>query len=619
MLLRYRNRALLTQQDIRACGPAVHGHAAGDDDRLAAARAERANHNQLDRIIVRVDDSKYMSAVADVMRRMLKRRHNDVVDYEITVPELLLRQEQRTRSIFNIVLGAIASISLLVGGIGIMNIMLASVLERIREIGVRRATGATQKDILFQFLSEAMLISVAGGVAGIIVGAVISGGIEHFAGHHDRGVLALRAPRLRRLVHRGPRFRDRARVARRPAGSRRLPPLRIGHPMIRPVIPGVLLAALCLFAPAARGQDSLTLQQSIALAQKQGLQARAARDALAAALARDHAYGARLLPQISLAATVPNYSRAIVPVIQPSGAQLFTPLQQTTSQLGLTISQKLPFTGGNLSVSSSLQRFQMSGAQQVRTWSSAPMTVTLSQPILRPNTIKWDTREQDLRTEIAERQYLEARESVAAATASAFFDLYSARSALRNATHNAAVNDTLYTLNKGRYQVGKIGENDLLQSELALLRARTSVDGAKLDYDRALAAFRLAINVPANANVSIVVTSDVPVVPLDTARAVAEALHNSSTVTTLALQDVQARRAVTQARLGTGIGATLQASYGFNASGSAASAAYRNLLQAQQLSLGVQVPLIQWGAHSRRRPGRHGRSGAGVGHVAGHA
>jgi putative ABC transport system permease protein len=113
---------------------------------------------------------------------MLERRHNGVVDYEITVPELLLKQEQRTRTIFNVVLGAIASISLIVGGIGIMNIMLASILERIREIGVRRALGATQRDILAQFLAEAVMISVAGGVAGILTGAGLSFGIEHFAG-----------------------------------------------------------------------------------------------------------------------------------------------------------------------------------------------------------------------------------------------------------------------------------------------------------------------------------------------------------------------------------------------------------------------------------------------------
>jgi putative ABC transport system permease protein len=119
--------------------------------------------------------------VAELIQRMLQRRHNQVIDFEVTVPELLLQQEQRTRNIFNIVLGAIASISLIVGGIGIMNIMLASVLERTREIGVRRAMGATQKDILFQFLSEAVLISVAGGLAGIIVGASLSFGIERFA------------------------------------------------------------------------------------------------------------------------------------------------------------------------------------------------------------------------------------------------------------------------------------------------------------------------------------------------------------------------------------------------------------------------------------------------------
>jgi len=131
---------------------------------------------------VRVDQAAMVPGVADVVRRMLARRHNQVIDYEITVPELLLKQEQRTKTIFNVVLGAIASISLVVGGIGIMNIMLASILERIREIGVRRAVGATQRDVLAQFLSEAVMISLAGGVAGIITGSILSAVIERAAG-----------------------------------------------------------------------------------------------------------------------------------------------------------------------------------------------------------------------------------------------------------------------------------------------------------------------------------------------------------------------------------------------------------------------------------------------------
>ena len=181
MLLRFRNRALLTQRDIElAARPGQFVTA--DSSESEEQRQERTNRNQLDRIIVRVADSRMVPGVASVLQRMLARRHNGVIDFEITVPELLLRQEQRTKTIFNVVLGAIASISLVVGGIGIMNIMLASVLERIREIGVRRAVGATQHDILFQFLSEAVLISVAGGLAGIVVGTGLSSGIEKLAG-----------------------------------------------------------------------------------------------------------------------------------------------------------------------------------------------------------------------------------------------------------------------------------------------------------------------------------------------------------------------------------------------------------------------------------------------------
>ncbi len=187
MLGRFRNRAQVTQRDIEAAARAqgqegVIVVGAQQDQPSEEVKQERANTNQLDRIVVRVQEARHVPQAADVIRRMLARRHNGVVDYEITVPELLLKQEQRTRTIFNVVLGAIASISLIVGGIGIMNIMLASILERIREIGVRRAMGATQNDILGQFLAEAVLISVAGGVAGILVGAGLSLGIEKFAG-----------------------------------------------------------------------------------------------------------------------------------------------------------------------------------------------------------------------------------------------------------------------------------------------------------------------------------------------------------------------------------------------------------------------------------------------------
>jgi len=143
--------------------------------------AESNNYNQLDRIIVQVNESNELNPSTDLVARLLMRRHEDVKDFEITVPELLLKQEQRTKDIFNIVLGAIASISLLVGGIGIMNIMFASVMERIKEIGTRLAIGAQKRDIVIQFLAEAVLISVIGGVVGVIIGITASWLITKFA------------------------------------------------------------------------------------------------------------------------------------------------------------------------------------------------------------------------------------------------------------------------------------------------------------------------------------------------------------------------------------------------------------------------------------------------------
>src|SRR5689334_14503943 len=183
MLLRYRNRAEVTQTEMELAAK-EHNSGGNDSTETDDQRAEKRNYNQLDKVIVQVRRSEAVPAVAEVTRRMLQRRHNDVTDFEITVPELILQQQQRAKTIFNVVLGAIASISLIVGGIGIMNIMLASILERIKEIGVRRAVGATQKDVLAQFLSEAVMISLAGGVAGIIVGGILAATIERIAKIH---------------------------------------------------------------------------------------------------------------------------------------------------------------------------------------------------------------------------------------------------------------------------------------------------------------------------------------------------------------------------------------------------------------------------------------------------
>lgn len=369
------------------------------------------------------------------------------------------------------------------------------------------------------------------------------------------------------------------------------------RPCLRDAVAVLLpLAAMAAVPPLLQAQQHLTLQQAIAMAQSQGYQADIAADNRDAAQARNHAYNAGLLPQISLNGTVPRYNRSISGVIQPDGSTLNRAQQTTRSDLGLTVSQKLPFTGGTLSVTSLLNQTRNSGTPE--TWRSTPFSIQLTQPILRSNSTAWDTREQRLRAGESQAQFLEAREDIAINTTSAFFDVYEAQATLRNAESNAALNDTLYRLNQGRYEVGKIAENDLLQSELSLLRARNAVDGARVQVDRALAALRLIINSPPGDSIGIDVSPIVPDVTADTAVAVQQALQNRSQVRDLDLQKTQADRAVAEAKRNGGVGATLQANYGYNATAASASQAYRNLLPAQGLSVQLDIPLVQWGAHS---------------------
>jgi putative ABC transport system permease protein len=189
MLLRYQNRALLNTKLVSEATSMQFfggGHGGGMARVVVsnsdASSETETNYNQLDRIVVQVTETEQLQPTTEILSRMLTRRHTDVKDFEITVPELLLKQQQRTKDIFNIVLGAIASISLIVGGIGIMNIMFASVMERIKEIGTRMAIGAKKMDIVVQFLSEAVLISVSGGFIGVFLGVIMAKLIEQIAG-----------------------------------------------------------------------------------------------------------------------------------------------------------------------------------------------------------------------------------------------------------------------------------------------------------------------------------------------------------------------------------------------------------------------------------------------------
>lgn len=130
--------------------------------------------NQIKQITIQVENSDHLMESSKLIDEILKRHHFNNQDYGIVIPYELLKQEEKERQIYNFLLGAIAAISLIVGGIGIMNIMLATVMERTREIGIRRSIGARKIDIMSQFVTEAVVISITGGIIGVLLGVTLS-------------------------------------------------------------------------------------------------------------------------------------------------------------------------------------------------------------------------------------------------------------------------------------------------------------------------------------------------------------------------------------------------------------------------------------------------------------
>lgn len=362
----------------------------------------------------------------------------------------------------------------------------------------------------------------------------------------------------------------------------------------------VLLAAL---APAAVAQDStrasaksLTLADAIAMAQTRGDLAEGARATRDAARYHNDAFNARLRPQLFLSGNAANLNHGINPITAPDGSTAFVGQSQNQSTMQLGFSQAIPLTGGTITVGSAVSRIDEFGTTYNKYWQTSPVVLTLQQNLFQPREVVWQERIQSLSASVAERSYLEAREDVAGGTADAFFNLYEQQMTLANATANVAVNDTLYTLNKGRYEVGKIGENDLLKSELALLRARASVDDAKLARDRAEAALRRMLNYPADQSLSIVTPDSIPTVEADPDVAVKEALKNASLIEQSSLDEVNVHHEITQAKLNNGFNAQVAATVGFNQTAGAFGAAYQSPMGRQSLTLGVTLPMVQWGA-----------------------
>lgn len=351
----------------------------------------------------------------------------------------------------------------------------------------------------------------------------------------------------------------------------------------------LLLAAL----PASSQTRSLTLQECITLGTTKGPSGKMLRASYSSKRLTYKSFSASLLPQLRLDGTVPDLARTINPIIQQDGTTKFIEQSQANSNLFLTLSQPLLFSGGNVFVSSGLNWNRML-TDNTTTWRSSPILIGIQQPLFSINTLRWDDQENELRNTAAVKEYNEDVEDAGIEITQKFFDAYVAQMRVNNAAFNVAINDSLLTLSRGRFEVGKIDENDLLQSELALANAQTDRANAELDYKIAIKSLTIALGDSSGMSFMLTPPTDTLTITPSIDIALREARANRSDIESYELQHVSAERKIQQARSSNGFNATVTASFGLNQTAGDVSGAYQNLLDQQLARLDVSVPLWQW-------------------------
>ena len=359
--------------------------------------------------------------------------------------------------------------------------------------------------------------------------------------------------------------------------------------LVLPILSGITSLTL------ARDTLRLSLTAAIRLAQERGPVARSSAQQFQN---REHGYRAfraGFLPQLTIQGDLPGYTRSISSVTQPDGTQEYRRQQQMYSTVSVGISQIIPATGTQISLLSSVDRFDQLDPSSML-YATTPLQLSIRQPVFSINASAWNADIEDLRYRAARRSAVEALEDCAIDVTNKFFDHDLAFMNVQNAALNLAINDTLYQISKGRFNVGKIAENDLLQSELAVLTSQTQLENARLALDRAARALLFALDLPLTTSL-IPEPEDLPgAVKVDTAQALAHARHYRSDALTFALQKLTAERDVREARSNNSFSLILTANVGLNQSASVLQDAYRNPLDRQQFNLHVGIPLFGFGS-----------------------
>lgn len=357
----------------------------------------------------------------------------------------------------------------------------------------------------------------------------------------------------------------------------------------------LLIAAACGMEAAAPAQEALelTLQQTIRHAQEQSPDAQSARHSFRSSYWNYRYYRANYLPNLTLTST-PYLDRAINKVTLGDGSVKFVEQNLLSTNLTLSLTQNVPWTGGTFFVETSAQRIDLF-SDNSHSYQTSPVNIGYTQSLFGYNSLKWNRRIEPVRYREARKRYAETLELVAAAATQKFFALATAQSNYEIACTNYANADTLYIYARGRYDIGTISENEMLQLEINKLTEETNRMNARIEVDNAMQELRSYLGIQQDVDLKVRIEDFVPDLQIDLNEALLLAAQNSPDIENMQRRRLESESAVAQARANAGLKADIYLRFGLTQTADRWKNAWRNPMDQQYVSLSVSLPILDWG------------------------
>ncbi len=348
----------------------------------------------------------------------------------------------------------------------------------------------------------------------------------------------------------------------------------------------------------------LTLDEVVQLAQSDAPAVQLAQTRLSNFYWQYQSFRADYRPVIGLSATLPFLNRSIQSITQPDGSVIFRRQAFMNNSVGISIQQDVGLTGGNFRLFSGITRldiFGSNGFANETSYLSSPISLEFTQPVFGFNDLKWNKIIEPLRYQEAKRTFSEDMEVTAFTAVQYFFDILIAQLNVEAALQEKSNADTLYGISTGRFEVGRIAETELLQIELSVANAENSLAQSTLNLQSSIEQLRNFLGIQRTVTFEMVPPTDIPNFEVDPNKALQYALQNRSLIVSLERRLRQAERNLAQAKGTTGPQININAAFGLQQTASGFSDAYQSPLDREQLTIGIDIPIADWGKAKARR------------------